>query len=425
MSLIQVDGDELARRLLPAVGSGEAQVPSLPAQAARLLGRAPASGLIDYRLGGPFDYLPLQQLVDWHRAGELEPLRQRLQDRVLIIGSVLEDTDLHRVPLPLAAWLGDSTLVPGVLVQAQSLRTWLEATPIQPLSPAWAALLAGLLALAAFGLRPHGLGLAAGLTLCLVPVLLAWPALARWAFWLAPGPLALGALTGLIGRAALEGLRAARDSRRLRRRFGRYVSPAVLGSIMRGELDGSTAPLRCRVCVLFADIRDFTTRSEGARAEAIADLLNRYFATVVAEIHAQNGTVDKFMGDGIMAFFGAPAEQAHPSQAALTAARGMLNGVARLNRELEQEGVEPIRIGIGLHAGEAVIGHIGSAERQEYTAIGDTVNIASRVEGLCKTTGCAIVCTQAVFEAAAPEGAESLGEYPIKGHTPIEVYGWR
>ena len=194
---------------------------------------------------------------------------------------------------------------------------------------------------------------------------------------------------------------------------------------MRGELDGSTAPLRCRVCVLFADIRDFTTRSEGARAEAIADLLNRYFATVVAEIHAQNGTVDKFMGDGIMAFFGAPAEQAHPSQAALTAARGMLNGVARLNRELEQEGVEPIRIGIGLHAGEAVIGHIGSAERQEYTAIGDTVNIASRVEGLCKTTGCAIVCTQAVFEAAAPEGAESLGEYPIKGHTPIEVYGWR
>jgi adenylate cyclase len=115
-----------------------------------------------------------------------------------------------------------------------------------------------------------------------------------------------------------------------------------------------------------------------------------------------------------------------PGAAALTAAPDVLEGVARLSRELKHEGAAPIRIGIGLHAGEVVIGHFGSAERQEYAAIGDTAtNIASPVGVLCKPIGCAIVCNQAALEAAAGEDANSLGGHPIKAHTPIKVHGRR
>jgi hypothetical protein len=111
--------------------------------------------------------------------------------------------------------------------------------------------------------------------------------------------------------------------------------------------------------------------------------------------------------------------------AGLAGARSVLGAVARRNRESKARGLTPIRIGIGLHAGKAVIAQFGSAGRQEYPAVGDTANIASEVEVLCKPVGCAIVCKQEVLEAAAGEGANSLRGNPIKAHTPIKVHGWR
>ena len=183
---------------------------------------------------------------------------------------------------------------------------------------------------------------------------------------------------------------------------------------------------RYRICVLFADIRGFTERSESMTPEAALTLLNDYFNRVTACIHDAGGTVDKFLGDGIMAFFGVPQTLENPCEPAFQAARDMLARLESLNRELEARGEPPIAIGVGLHAGEAVVGHVGSDTRHDYTAIGDTVNVASRLEGLTKDVNFPLVCSVTVIGALAG-GAQfvALGERAIKGHRPVEVYGWR
>ena len=127
-----------------------------------------------------------------------------------------------------------------------------------------------------------------------------------------------------------------------------------------------------------------------------------------------------------MAFFGAPQSIANPCAPAFAAARDMLARVSRLSRELSAQGEAPIAIGIGLHAGDAIVGNMGSAARHNYTAIGDAVNVASRVEGLTKEVGYPLVVSAEVIAALEDRsGFVKLGAKAIKGHQPVEVYGWR
>ena len=158
--------------------------------------------------------------------------------------------------------------------------------------------------------------------------------------------------------------------------------------------------------MLFADIRGFTTLSEGLAPQAVIALLNRYFEQVNQAIHGAGGTISCFMGDGVMAIFGAPQSMEKPSVAAFAAARVMLEALQGLNAELQAEGRAPIAIGIGLHVGEAIVGHLGSQARHDYSAIGDAVNVASRIEGLTKELGHPVICSQAVVDELA--GAAEL-----------------
>jgi class 3 adenylate cyclase len=130
------------------------------------------------------------------------------------------------------------------------------------------------------------------------------------------------------------------------------------------------------------------------------------------------------MGDGIMAFFGAPNVLANPSKQAVATAFDMVRELEELNAEFFCEGLEPLAIGIGIHTGEAVVGHVGASARHEYTAIGDAVNVASRLEGTTKECGFTVVCSREVLEAIG-EGAgwEYLGEMQLKGHSPVASYG--
>ena len=178
--------------------------------------------------------------------------------------------------------------------------------------------------------------------------------------------------------------------------------------------------------MLFADIRGFTTRSEQTQPEAIIELLNGYFAQMTEAIHKHGGVVDKFIGDGLMAFFGAPQSLEHPERKALEAAQEMLLRLHRYNQSLTEQGVEPIAIGIGIHAGEVILGYIGSEARHEYTAIGDTVNAASRLEGMTKTLGYPVICSSAVADAVgrSTELAD-LGEQSVRGHASMHLLGWR
>lgn len=198
-----------------------------------------------------------------------------------------------------------------------------------------------------------------------------------------------------------------------------------MDEILSGQLSPGLGGERKYVCVLFADIRGFTTLSESLAPEAVITLLNRYFDRVVDQIHHQDGAVVCFMGDGIMAIFGAPKRLPNPCEAALAAAKGMQSEVVKLNEILVREGAAAIQIGVGLHAGDAVIGQVGSSGRHDYTAIGDVTNVASRLEGLTKDVGFQIVCSKDVFDAlGSPDDLISVGPQPIKGHTPVHAYGW-
>jgi len=165
-----------------------------------------------------------------------------------------------------------------------------------------------------------------------------------------------------------------------RANYSRFMPEYVVKQLLDNPESFKLGGVNQIVTVLFADIRGFTALSERENPEKVVGLLNRFFSAMSEIIFANGGTLDKYTGDGLMAIFGAPTATEEDAKNALKAAAAMQNRLTTLNRELESDGFRPIEIGIGLHTGEATIGYIGSEQRSEYTAIGDTVNLASRLE---------------------------------------------
>ncbi|QJR12374.1 hypothetical protein DSM104443_03460 [Usitatibacter rugosus] len=214
------------------------------------------------------------------------------------------------------------------------------------------------------------------------------------------------------------------ERRRLRSSFSGYVSPAVMEEILSGRLTPEAGGEQRYVCLLFSDIRGYTMRSESMKPADLLAFLNGYFDGVVGIIHRHGGTVVSFMGDGFVAVFGAPQRLDNPSDAAFRAARALIDNLAGVNKRLAEEGSAPIDIGVGLHAGEAVVGHIGGRKRHEYAAIGDVTNVAARLENATKDTGYRIVLSEEVARhLASREGLVPLGPVSLKGHTPVDAHG--
>lgn len=228
----------------------------------------------------------------------------------------------------------------------------------------------------------------------------------------------IGGLYDSVNRAAE--LLAERE--RLYESFGRYVTTQVRDAILSGQV--STRGRKVRAAVIFADLRGFTTRSEGQPAEEVLALLNAYCSRMTTAIHAHGGIVDKFMGDAVMAVFGVPVEDSGCAKKAVQAVESMRAQLEELNTELAAEGREPLRMGVGVHLGECVAGSVGPPTRQQYTVVGDTVNLASRLQALTKRFGVDVLVSEDVvsacgdalllrdFGAAAVEGREQ----------PVHVY---
>jgi adenylate cyclase len=169
-----------------------------------------------------------------------------------------------------------------------------------------------------------------------------------------------------------------------RANYSRFMPEYVVKQLLNNPDSFRLGGVNQKITVLFADIRGFTSISEREKPEKVVGLLNRYFSAMTEIIFEHGGTLDKYIGDGLMAIFGAPTVNEEDALNAVKAAVTMQKSLSKLNEELRIEGYGQIAIGIGMHTGEATIGYIGSDKRSEYTAIGDTVNLASRLESNAK-----------------------------------------
>lgn len=197
-----------------------------------------------------------------------------------------------------------------------------------------------------------------------------------------------------------------------RANYSRFMPEYVVKQMLDHPESFKLGGVNQTITVLFADIRGFTTLSERANPEKIVSLLNKYFTAMTDIIFAHGGTLDKYIGDGLMALFGAPTATASDPINAVKAAVTMQQQVIAINKELAVEGFAPIQIGIGLHTGTATVGYIGSDKRSEYTAIGDTVNLAARLES--NATGGQILMSEATKTAAG-------NIFPVTPLTPLTV----
>jgi adenylate cyclase len=200
--------------------------------------------------------------------------------------------------------------------------------------------------------------------------------------------------------------------------FGRYVTKQVSEKILQGQI--KLGGERRRVTVLFSDIRGFTTMSETMPPEEVVALLNDYFSEMVEAVFEQDGVLDKFIGDGMLAVFGSLEEiPDHPRRAALAALR-MKALLGKINSQRAAVGQPPLHIGIGIHTAEVVVGNIGSRRRLEYTVVGDGVNTCSRVESLNKEFGTTILVTESTRAELGDEfECRLMPETPMKGKSRL------
>jgi adenylate cyclase len=235
--------------------------------------------------------------------------------------------------------------------------------------------------------------------------------------------LICGMLAGAVGvqlrRQFEASILAATARDRITNLFGQHVSPQVVERLM-AEGAATKSEIR-RVAVMFVDFRSFTAGASTRSPREVVDRLDGAFAVLVDILDRHGGIVNKFLGDGFLALFGAPFEAHDAAQHAVAAAREMLDANERVNKATSW----PLRIGIGVHVGEVVAGNIGSPRRKEYTVIGDTVNFAARLEALNKEFHSQFLISDAVHEALGPEcnDAVSLGDVPIRGYDrPVPVW---
>jgi len=391
------------------------------------LTRDPQPRLIGY--AGPPGTIPTVSMKLLLAPNALDDPRVRaLKGKAVILAADNTGTpDRHFTPYSRGA---HAVQMAGGEIHANIVETILGARYLRAPSSAaeWSYLaLVVLLASLAFLRLGPARGAATGLALAAAVALAGYAAFQ--ANWLLPvaEPQA-GLVVAYLMTLGLRLTGEERERARIRAMFGRYVSDEVVEKLLSDERRPDLGGEAANVTVLFSDIRSFTTISEKLSAHEVVEMLNAYFTRACAPILAEGGTVDKYIGDAVMAVFGSPV--AHPDHArrAVRAAIGMAAEAVAfrewMRARFPERGLPEFGVGVGLHTGEAVIGDIGTPKRKEFTAIGDTVNAASRLEGVTKELGCVIAASEATVQAAGPGVRTGKMEtVKVKGRAePIRVF---
>ena len=359
---------------------------------------------------GAFTSFPSEPLVALARSGTTPDADNPFRDRIVLVGATfLESRDSFPTP---------TGLMSGVEIQANMVNTLLARRTLLP--PPWYLNLALLTAvcvsisLLSLWLRPAWLALVAlGLVAALVAA--SYEAYTRGGYWLDFLAPLLGTLAYLQGAHWLR-------RRRLRSAFGQYVSPQVMDQVLRqgSSLGGEVR----RVTVLMSDLRGFTTISENLPPEVVSAMMNEYFTAMVDVILAHRGLVQDFIGDAIMAVYGAPLDDPEHCWHAARSAVGMHAALESLNRAWEADGRGPLAMGVAVHTGLVFAGTLGAPRKKKYAVLGDTVNLTSRMEGLNRDLGTGILISGAALAVLRDRVVvRDRGRVAVKGRRePVEIH---
>jgi adenylate cyclase len=384
---------------------------------------------VPIRYAGPSGTIPTLSMLTLLAPDALDkPEVKALRGKVAIIAANNAGTsDRHFTPYSRGA---HADQMAGGEIHANIVETILSGRFPRAL-PAWAeiAYVGGLLAVAGWFFLNLGAAASAGLGVALLVAVVPPGYFAFQHDWILPvAELQTGLATAFLMTIGLRLTGEERARSRMRQVFGRYVSDEVVNVLLAEDRKPDLAGETKVVTVLFSDIRGFTTISEKLSAHEVVEMLNAYFTRVCEPILAQGGTVDKYIGDAVMAVFGSPVTYPDHARRAVRAALGMAKeaeGFKQWMRErFPDKGIAEFGIGVGLFTGEAVIGDIGTPKRKEFTAIGDTVNAASRLEGVTKELKCVVAASESTVKAAG-EGVRTgkVETLQVKGRSePIRVY---
>jgi adenylate cyclase len=438
LSNLYTDDDEVIRTFVPKILKGH-ELPTLtfaPLMAKRVVGEVQGlqiETMSPCRIGyagppGTYPRISFERLLT-AAAGEEELYRQVKGKLVIISVENAGIQDVHLTPYMTKIIGRHSGIMTGAEIHANIIDTLLDhrSPREQPQTFRFAWLL--LFTLAGTGLffqkTPFGGGCAWGVLNGLAAAMAY--ILFRYNQMLPVANINLALTLAYIGALGLRLTREERARRRMRLAIGSYVSQTVVDQVMESEHLPNLGGETFQIAVLFSDIRDFTTLSEALSAEEVVELLNNYFSRICDPILAQGGMIDKFIGDAVMAIFGAPVPFSDFTRRAVSAALEMKKIASDFQLWVDQrfpgKKLPAFRVGVGLHTGLAVIGNIGSQQRMGYTAIGDTVNIASRLEGMSKTLGWIIVASRETITAAGAGIVTGASDtISVKGrHGRIEV----
>ncbi len=369
---------------------------------------------VPYRAGSPFPYISVAQVL----AGNA-PLAQ-LENRIVLLGSTAPGlADLRVTPF--------SNAFPGVEIHAHLIAGMLDGTTLS--TPPWAQdvrllvvlVMGALLTLVLLRSGPV-IGLVASIVL--LALLLAAYAAAWSRFWVVPMAAPMVTIFGLYALNTAYGFFAeSRNKRQMTKLFGQYVPPELAAEMSQDPAHYTMEGQSRDMTVLFSDIRGFTNFSENLTPAELAEVLNAYLSTMTRIVQQQRGTIDKYIGDAIMAFWNAPVDLNDHASRAVQTALHMQAALPQLNQEFAARGWPDVQIGVGANTGRMSVGNMGSEFRMSYTVMGDAVNLGSRLESITKQYGVGILVTQPTVEADPVHAFMKIDDVRVKGkETPVAIY---